>query len=226
MTANTCFAGRTARTAGCLAFVCASLLALACLAPRPALAVDICSDDLEAALGLASAGEESLVATAEVGNAQSTVRRLSGATRYDTMSSIVSAGFSQASTVVIASGENFPDSLSAAALAGSLDAPVLLTAGGALSEQTAAQIKMLGASKAIVLGGTAAISDDVTDELAALGLSVRRVAGATRQDTAAAVAREVASSSIVSTAVVAAAPPRGIRCRLAPTATRTHAPLF
>ena len=203
MTANTCFAGRTARTAGCLAFVCASLLALACLAPRPALAVDICSDDLEAALGLVSAGEESLVATAEVGNAQSTVRRLSGATRYDTMSSIVSAGFSQASTVVIASGENFPDSLSAAALAGSLDAPVLLTAGGALSEQTAAQIKMLGASKAIVLGGTAAISDDVTNELAALGLSVRRVAGATRQDTAAAVAKEVASSSIVSTAVVA-----------------------
>ena len=78
----------------------------------------------------------------------SSVLRLSGATRYDTMSSIASVGFSEASTVVIASGENFPDALAASALAGELGSPVLLTSGSVLSSQVEYQITRLGTKHA------------------------------------------------------------------------------
>lgn len=185
------------------AFALALLVGAVCFVSQPAFAVDATSDNSELSAGSVSSAEESLAAAAEVGSAKSTVRRLSGATRYDTMSSIVSAGFSESSTVVVASGDNFPDSLSAAALAGSLNAPVLLTSGGELSSQTSAQVKALGATKAFVLGGTAAVSDNVVSELGNLGLVVKRIAGATRQETAVAVARQVASTSPVKTVVVA-----------------------
>lgn len=186
-----------------LALACAVLLTIACFVPTSSSALDLCVDDSDSQAEIASSTETSLAAAQGVGSSQSTVRRLSGATRYDTMSSVVSAGFSESSTVVIASGENFPDSLSAAALAGSLGAPVLLTPGNELSSQAATQVKALGAKKAFVLGGPAAVSNSVVNELTSLGLTVKRVAGDTRQATSVAVAREVAGSSSVDTVVVA-----------------------
>lgn len=54
--------------------------------------------------------------------------RLSGITRYDTMSRIADTAFPDtASTVVIASGENYPDALAASGFAGVKDSPILMT---------------------------------------------------------------------------------------------------
>ncbi len=63
--------------------------------------------------------------------------RLSGITRYDTMSRIVDTAFPDtASTVVIASGENYPDALAASGFAGVKDSPILMTDPLYLSNQT------------------------------------------------------------------------------------------
>ncbi len=87
------------------------------------------------------------------------VIRLAGDTRYDTMSRIIQAEVPGTSEyVVVASGDNFPDALAAAPLAGALKAPIVLTSGNVLSPQAEQQITRLKASKAVIIGGVNAIS--------------------------------------------------------------------
>ncbi len=109
---------------------------------------------------------------------------LDGAGRFDTMSKIVSQGFSLADNVVIATGRNFPDALSAAGLAGVKSAPILLTEPNELSSQAQAQIERLGAKHAYMVGGTSAITQEVEDQIESLGLEVTRVSGEDRSETA------------------------------------------
>ena len=72
------------------------------------------------------------------------VIRLAGDTRYDTMSRIIQAEVPGTSEyVVVASGDNFPDALAAAPLAGALKAPIVLTSGNVLSPQAEQQITPL-----------------------------------------------------------------------------------
>jgi putative cell wall-binding protein len=96
-------------------------------------------------------------------------------------------------TVVIATGRNWPDALGGAALAGALDAPILLVGRDVVPEVTRAEISRLGARKAIILGGTAAVGDSVQAALGSLlgSENVRRVAGGSRYETANEVARLV-----------------------------------
>lgn len=112
--------------------------------------------------------------------------RLAGKTRYDTMTEIVYKGFMQAETVIVATGENFPDALAASAYAGLSESPILITAKNALSPQTASAIMRLKASKVYVVGGVDAVSQAVENSLRGLPLvkNVERIGGATRYDTA------------------------------------------
>ena len=105
-------------------------------------------------------------------------------TRYDTMEEIVgTGGWKSGGTVIVASGGNYPDALAASGLAGTLDAPIVLTDGKTLSFQAFTRLTDLAPSKIIVAGGRAAVSDSVMDELGSLCPNVERVAGATRVDT-------------------------------------------
>lgn len=114
--------------------------------------------------------------------------RLGGDTRYDTMSMIVKSAFPDGSdTVVIASGADWPDALAASALAGTKGCPVLLTDKDHLSWQTAVIISRLNATKAILVGGTGALSDEIRTALISFGMAdedVTRIAGDTRTVTA------------------------------------------
>jgi VCBS repeat-containing protein len=98
-----------------------------------------------------------------------------------------------ARTVVIATGRNWPDALGGSALAGALDGPLLLTEPGSLPAVVAEEIGRLDAKKAIILGGTAAVTDDVKTALEALlgSGSVERIAGDNRYETADKVASRV-----------------------------------
>jgi len=90
-----------------------------------------------------------------------------------------------AATVVIATGFNWPDALGGSALAGALDAPVLLTRQDVLPAELSAEIVRLKATKVIVLGGTSAVSQSVVNQAAAIaGVSVERIAGGNRYETA------------------------------------------
>lgn len=86
--------------------------------------------------------------------------------------------------VLIGRDDLFADSLTSGALQGLLDGPLLLTASAALDERVAEEVRRLGASRATIMGGTAAISADVEQQLRDLGLVVGRVEGPTRIETA------------------------------------------
>ena len=123
-----------------------------------------------------------------------TITRIAGSDRYTTAVEASKANFASAATVVLATGANFADALAASGLAGSYDAPLLLTRTGSLPSVTQGEIERLGATEVILVGGTGAISDGVESAVDALsGVSVRRIAGATRYHTAAEIAEEIAT---------------------------------
>ncbi|HEU5082056.1 MAG TPA: cell wall-binding repeat-containing protein, partial [Acidimicrobiales bacterium] len=124
--------------------------------------------------------------------------RVAGADRYATSAEVSEVAFpSGSSRVVIASGSSFADGLAASALAGDLDAPVLLVPGGGpLPASITAELTRLGATSVRIIGGQAAVSVAVAAELEARGLTVSRIGGADRFDTAALVARRIGVAGI------------------------------
>jgi putative cell wall-binding protein len=118
--------------------------------------------------------------------------RIAGPDRYGTAVGIAATAFPDLLTrpdVVIASGAEFPDALAAPALAGALDAPLLLTAPNELSPATRSVLGDGAGRRAHVLGGRAAVSDAVRSQLRALGFTVvETYAGPNRFGTAALIA--------------------------------------
>jgi gamma-glutamyltranspeptidase/glutathione hydrolase len=104
------------------------------------------------------------------------VERLGGPTRFDTAALVAAEALSRRSgdtlDVVAASGERFPDALSAAALAARTDSLLVLVPGGdilpalRLARILAQSGERLDAGT--VVGGSAAISEDVREALAVL----------------------------------------------------------
>ncbi|MBE0475920.1 MAG: cell wall-binding repeat-containing protein [Coriobacteriia bacterium] len=122
------------------------------------------------------------------------IKRLSGADRYATSAAVSRSAFPAAPAVVLATGQDFPDALAASGLAGSYGGPLLLTRRGDLPSEVRSEIVRLKASRVIVVGGASAVSATVARTAAAIpGVTVERVAGADRYETAAAVARRIAS---------------------------------
>jgi putative cell wall-binding protein len=74
-----------------------------------------------------------------------------------------------ATTAVVATIASFPDALSAAALAGALDAPVLFTDRWSATQPALDAVDVLGPTSLIVVGGSGAVPDTVLQQL--LGFS-------------------------------------------------------
>lgn len=120
--------------------------------------------------------------------AAAAVTRLARAGRVETAVA-VAARWDAAADVVLADAGNFPDALAAGSLAASLDAPLLLTPGDALPAVVAGELARLGTRRVHIMGGPAAVSAAVEQQLADAGYGVARVAGPDRFATAAAAAR-------------------------------------
>jgi putative cell wall-binding protein len=129
------------------------------------------------------------------------ISRLTGADRVDTAAQAARrvlgnpAAAPDRITLVIANGWSPPDVGVAAALAAATDnAAVAYTAQGALPELTAALIRDYRPGGVIIVGGTAAVTNDVRaaiTEIAPAGSNVRRVTGSTRIETAVRSARRI-----------------------------------
>ncbi|MDY0341679.1 MAG: N-acetylmuramoyl-L-alanine amidase [Coriobacteriia bacterium] len=122
--------------------------------------------------------------------------RISGSTRYGTAAALSGDGWSLgAKTVLLATGQNWPDALASAPLSRKLDAPLLLSSPTGLPSETAAELARLKPERIIVLGGTNAVPEHVVaSAVAAAGSSapsVERIAGLNRYETAAAIATAV-----------------------------------
>jgi len=117
--------------------------------------------------------------------------RVAGADRHATaasLSQVLWAG--GAGTAVVTSGASYADALAGGALAGRLDAPLLLAGSCELPEASAAELQRLRPTKVVVLGGTGAVCDLVLQAIEArTGASVERISGADRFSTAVAAAR-------------------------------------
>ena len=126
------------------------------------------------------------------------VQRVSGSSVYE-LAAKVAGGSCDSKTgshsVALASGENWPDALAGAAL----DRPLLLTTQAFLPAVTRAYLAPCAShasAKVIVLGGTAAVSQNVVESLRSMGYRVDRFDGADRYATARRVARTFAPDEI------------------------------
>lgn len=112
------------------------------------------------------------------------VTRISGANRYDTSLKILDKGWSSADNLVLVSGENFPDGLSAAPLAKRLDAPMILVNGKQVSTELLTKMKSLKPKKIYIIGGEGVISKTLENNLKkSLAVEVVRIAGKDRYET-------------------------------------------
>ena len=110
------------------------------------------------------------------------VKRLGGATRYDTNLLILKEAGVAGKDIVVCTGTNFADSLSASAVG----LPILLVK----TSLTDAQKNFLKdtTGKKIIIGGTAAVNANIENALKAYG-TVERLAGNTRYETSVLVAK-------------------------------------
>ncbi|GAB3083616.1 cell wall-binding repeat-containing protein [Pedococcus soli] len=100
-----------------------------------------------------------------------TALRISGSDRYSTSSAVSKQAFPASALplpgLFVASGTSFPDALGAAAVAGIRHVPLLLTTPSALPGTVTQEIERLQAAHAVVVAGTAAVSNTVVTGIAA-----------------------------------------------------------
>jgi len=89
------------------------------------------------------------------------VVRKGGSDRFVVSGAINRATFDAADTVYLASGYNFPDALSGAAVAGTQSAPLYIVQTHCIPKDMLQDIKDMGVSNIVLLGGTGALSNNV-----------------------------------------------------------------
>ncbi len=131
------------------------------------------------------------------------VERIAGHDVYSTAVALAHKAVelgADSSTVLVASGSSFPDALSASALAAGRKLPILL-APSTGSAWLRDRVRELGAERVWVVGGTAAVPDEVVAELP----KVVRLAGSERTMTAVAVADRARANGLTGQPVLASA---------------------
>jgi subtilisin family serine protease len=125
------------------------------------------------------------------------ITRIAGADRYATAAALSARAFATGAGVAyVARGDTFsPDALAAGPAAVTAGGPVLLAESCALPQATRNELVRLTAGTIVVLGGPGAVCEAVLDQLRAMPTApqVRRVAGADRFATAAALAADTFS---------------------------------
>jgi putative cell wall-binding protein len=121
--------------------------------------------------------------------------RYSGIDRYETSIQISRNGWSSSDVVVLATGADFPDALSAAPLAKKYNAPILLSNPNQLTQATETEIDRLHAKEIYIIGGYGAISQDIENKLVSKGIKCTRIQGRDRYQTSLAIANYLGGAS-------------------------------
>ncbi|WP_432502248.1 cell wall-binding repeat-containing protein [Kineococcus arenarius] len=133
-------------------------------------------------------GGAAAVSAAVEGELPGAIERIDGPTRYETAAALAQAVVDNAETAptsaFIARGDDFADALAIAPYAAKSGIPVLLTETGTLSAAAVTFLANNDITDVTVLGGTAAVSDAVVEELEANDVTVDRIRGTNRQATA------------------------------------------
>lgn len=115
------------------------------------------------------------------------VKRLSGATRFETNIDILEEAGVTNEEIIVATAFQFADSLSASA-AGK---PILLVNNkkGVLTEEQKTYLGTLGTEKFYIVGGSSAVSENLEEEIGRYG-ETQRIGGKTRYETSVMIAEE------------------------------------
>lgn len=119
---------------------------------------------------------------------------LAGADRYETAAKIAEAGWPTTSDVAILSAggdANLVDALTAAPLAASKNAPILLTQGDQLNTWAEQELKRLQVSTVYITSGRGVITESVLNQLQQLGLQTIVLGGKDRFETAVNIAQQL-----------------------------------
>lgn len=137
----------------------------------------------------------SVFAAGSAGDSASGSGRISGKDRYETSVKISETGWKTSKYIVIASGRDFSDALCAVPLAKKYNAPIILTDGNTLSDETVSEIKRLGADTVYIAGGEGAVSGDILkileNKLGIKSSNIKRLYGKNRYETSISIAGEV-----------------------------------
>jgi putative cell wall-binding protein len=113
--------------------------------------------------------------------------RLYGSDRYETSTAIATKFFNQTiNKVVLASGNGFPDALSASVLAHELNAPILLVDSHTITSKDALdyiQAHLEAQGTIYIIGGQGVIGTDFDSYLSNKGYHINRLGGVDRYDT-------------------------------------------
>jgi putative cell wall-binding protein len=131
-----------------------------------------------------------LVAAETIGG--NSLPRLAGTDRYATAVEISRSAFEPGvARVYVASGLDFADALAGAPVAGANGSPVLLLAPSAIPGVTQQELNRLAPQEIVVLGGPAAVSPEVEEQLGSFTSGpVRRLQGLDRFSTAATISAD------------------------------------
>lgn len=117
------------------------------------------------------------------------VRRIAGPSRVETAARIATALGSGRPRAFVAWQGGFADALAAAAPAGMMDAPIVLSLSARVPPATVEALRASGAGEVVLVGGTRVLGPQVEQQLRAAlpGVHVTRLSGATRFGTSRAV---------------------------------------
>ena len=118
------------------------------------------------------------------------VIRISGGDRYKTAVNASKETFDESEYAIVASGEGFADALVGGTLATQIKAPIFLTKKNTISKDVLNEIERLGVEKVFLLGGIGSVSKSVENQLKSLGITIKRLSGANREETAYAIVHE------------------------------------
>lgn len=119
------------------------------------------------------------------------VTRLAGTDRYITSVRVSQDAFPGGAGIVwVATGQDWPDALSAGAAAAVQDGPVLLTGRTSIPSAVRAEIVRLDPGRILVAGGPGAVSEAVLQDLRSIA-TTERIAGGDRYATSVAVSQRV-----------------------------------
>lgn len=138
-------------------------------------------DDVHVLGGTAAVSEAVVADISTAAGVEAT--RVDGDNRYETAATLAGAPGVDAATVYVATGQDYPDALAAAASAGTTSSPVLLVQQGRVPAVTAETLLGLEPEQIVLLGGDSAVSQEVEAQLAEVA-EVTRVEGENRYDTA------------------------------------------
>lgn len=157
---------------------------------------------------------------------EESVVRIQGNDRYETSALISQKSYLSSDTVFIANAMNFADALAGVPLAYQQDAPILMAYGTKLKASVVQEIERLGANKAVILGGEAAISQSIENELSGIGLSIQRISGDDRFETSALIADELEMNTPTNKAVVVDGMNFADAMSIAPFAAQENMPIY